>query len=73
MGILISVITGLIENPPSVGVIDATYYRYPFVWRIVKLSSLTEIRYIYLIIDAIFWSAVAFLIFNVINTLVTRK
>ena len=73
IGILTSLITGLITNTPLVGEIDVTYYGYPFVWRIAKLSSFTEIRYIYLIIDAIFWSAVAFLMLILINTFVTRK
>lgn len=68
-----SLITGLIENPPSVGIIDATYYGYPIVWRIAKLSSPTEIRYIYLLVDTTFWSAVAFLILGIINAFSTRK
>jgi hypothetical protein len=73
VGIAISLITGLAENPPLVGEVDTTYYGYPFVWIIAKTNSPMEMRYIYLIIDAIFWVATSFLILNLINEFYYRE
>lgn len=62
IGSLVSLITGLIENPPIVGLVDSTYYGYPLVWRVAQLSSQTQFKYFYLIVDAAFWSFTAALV-----------
>jgi hypothetical protein len=73
VGIAISLIAGLAENPPLVGEVDTTYYGYPFVWIIAKTNSAMEMRYIYLLIDAIFWVATSFLILSLINEFYYRE
>jgi hypothetical protein len=72
IGIAVSLITGLAENSPLVGEVDTTYYGYPFVWIIAKTITM-EMRYIYLLIDAIFWVAVSFLILILINEFYYRE
>lgn len=73
VGIAVSFITGLAENPPLVGEVDTTYYGYPFVWIIAKTNSIMEMRYIYLLIDAIFWVATSFLIMSLISEFYYRE
>jgi len=75
VGICLTFITGLTENPPLVATIDTTNYGYPFVWYIVKgfsPASPVEIRYIFLIIDMVFWSAVAFLLLVLTDVFTSR-
>jgi hypothetical protein len=61
-GILISLATGLVENPPEASIIGARYYGYPLVWRIVMstVDNATDFRFANLAMDAAFWSAVSF-------------
>ena len=72
-GIAVSLITGLAENPPLVGGVETTYYGYPFVWIIAKMNSAMDMRYIYLLIDAIFWIATSFLILSLISEFYYRE
>ena len=67
VGIFISLITGIIENPPEASIINAKYYGYPYVWRITMINF-TEIRFIYLAINIIFWT-----IFSFITLIIMKK
>jgi hypothetical protein len=73
LGVLIALIVGFIENPPRVGYVDATYYGYPFIWRVVKSNSNVDVRYFYLFIDAIFWFAVSLLALIVMHNFYYRE
>ena len=68
-GALVSLVTGLIENPPEASIIGATYYGHPFVWRIVKstLDNATDFKFVNLVIDTIFWTTVSFLIWVILR------
>lgn len=60
-GVLVSLVTGLIENPPEASIIGARHYGYPFVWRITMttMTGSAEIRFASLAIDAAFWVAIS--------------
>jgi hypothetical protein len=67
IGTFTTLITGLFENSPLIKVIDTGYYGYPVVWRIVTLSSNMELDYVFLAVDILFWSAVSFVILEIIK------
>ena len=62
-GVLISLATGLVENPPEASIIGAKYYGYPLVWRVVIISLTTSVdfRFISLAVDMVFWIVFSFL------------
>ncbi len=67
IGTFTSLVTGLFENSPLISIIETAYYGYPLVWRIATVSSYVELEYVYLAVDIFFWSAVAFLILEIIR------
>jgi hypothetical protein len=73
VGTLISLISGLIENAPVVGEPNVTYYGYPIVWLFIKSPPATEISPVFLLIDIVFWSGVAFLILFLIELFQTKE
>ena len=56
-GILVSLATGLIENPPEASIIGARYYGFPLAWRITRITitNYTDFRFTNLALDAAFW------------------
>ncbi|MEM3627857.1 MAG: hypothetical protein QXJ11_06190 [Candidatus Bathyarchaeia archaeon] len=73
LGVLITLIGGVIENPPRVGAVDATYYGYPFVWRIVVANFGLDIRYLNLLVDVIFWFAISLLALVLVHDFYYRE
>jgi len=52
-GVLVSLVTGMVENPHGVSIIGATYYGHPLVWRVVRsiIDNATDFRFINFLID----------------------
>lgn len=61
-GVLVSLATGFVENPPEASIIGFKYYGYPLVWRVTKTLQPTEFRFASLAIDAAFWITISFLV-----------
>ena len=61
-GVLITVFTGGIWNPPDASTIGATYYGHPLVWRVVlsTITRSTEYDFLNFTMDTLFWMIVAF-------------
>jgi len=61
-GVLISLATGAIENPPEASIIGATYYGYPLAWIVTMttLNNTTSFRFADLALDALFWIIISF-------------
>ena len=68
-GVLISLITGVIENPPEASIIGAKYYGHPLVWRItmITLNISTSFKFANLLIDFLFWITFCFVIFLMVK------
>ena len=62
-GVLISLATGVIENPPEARIIGATYYGHPLVWRVTMITLLRNTSFIFssFVIDVAFWTFVSLL------------
>ena len=61
LGVLVSLVTGIVENPPDFSVIGYKYYGYPLVWRVTKTLQPTEFRLTSLFINVLFWTAISIL------------
>lgn len=72
-GVLVSLVTGLIENQPEASVIGFTYYGYPLVWRVTKTLQPTEFRLTNLAVDAASWIAISFLALIMLEKIVLPK
>ena len=74
-GILVSLVTGAVENPPRASIIGATYYGYPLVWRVVMstITSATDYRLINFVIDTIFWMIAFFLAWIFLQKIATHS
>jgi hypothetical protein len=70
-GVLVSIATGVVENPPEASIVGARYYGYPLVWRVTKTLQPTELRFADLALDALFWSVVFFLALIIIQKAAT--
>ena len=68
-GVLTSLITGIIENPPEASIIGAKYYGHPLVWRItmITLNISTSFKFTNLLIDIIFWITFFFTTFLIVK------
>jgi len=62
-GVLVSLATGAIENPPEASIIGARYYGYPFVWRVemITMNNTIDFRFANLAIDILFWITIFFI------------
>jgi hypothetical protein len=69
-GFLVSLASGVIENPPEASIIGAEYYGYPLAWRVTMVTMPSSINYILssLAIDVMFW-----VIFSFLAVVVLRK
>ena len=74
-GVLVSLASGLVENPPGASIIGARYYGYPLVWRVViiSLTSRVDFRFTSLAIDMVFWIASSFLALMVIERIMVPE
>lgn len=73
LGVLTTLISGVIENPPRVGAVDTAYYGYPFVWRIVALNFGLNVRYLNLFVDVVFWFAISLLALVLVHDFYFRE
>ncbi len=72
-GVLLSLATGLVENPPEASIIGFTYHGYPLVWRITKTLQPTEFRFTSLAIDTAFWITISFFVFILLEKIALPK
>ncbi len=74
-GILSSIATGFIENPPEASITGAKYHGYPRVWRITHVpQTFQPIKYLLseLLIDIIFWSVVVLIVFILLGKVIEQ-
>jgi len=69
-GVLVSLATGAIENPPEASIIGARYYGYPLAWRVemITMNNTTDFRFTNLAIDILFWLIISFMALLAIRT-----
>ncbi|MFB0543407.1 MAG: hypothetical protein ACETVR_01370 [Candidatus Bathyarchaeia archaeon] len=67
LGVLVSLASGLVENPPDASITIATYYGYPLVWRVTMTFQPTEFRFTSLAIDIIVWFAISFVVLIILE------
>lgn len=69
-GVLVSLATGAIENPPEASIIGARYYGYPLVWRVtmITMNNTTDFRFANLAADILFWMIILFVASVAIRT-----
>jgi hypothetical protein len=74
-GVLVSLASGLVENPPGASIIGARYYGHPLVWRVVIISLTTRVdfRFTSLVTDMVFWIAAIFLALIITEKVVLPK
>lgn len=72
LGVLVSLATGIIENPPEAGIIGARYYGYPLAWRFNLVNS-TEFRFTNLAVDVSFWFAISLIALIIIEKALIPK
>lgn len=65
-GILLSLVTGFVENKTKIAIPENKYYGYPFDWRMTSLNGPTEYSLINLAVDTIFWIVATFLAFFIL-------
>jgi len=72
-GLLLSLATGLVENPPQeASIMRFKYYGHPLAWRVTDIFGPTEYRLDNLAIDAAFWIIISFLAVILIERLKLR-
>jgi hypothetical protein len=65
-GVLVSLFTGIIENPPQASIVGARYYGYPLVWRVTMTLHPDEMSFASLAIDALFCIAISFVVLIIV-------
>ena len=72
-GLLLSLVTGLVENPPEeVSIMRFKYYGHPLAWRVIDIFGPTEYKFDSLAIDAAFWITISFLAVIILKMLKLR-
>lgn len=72
-GVCIGLVSGLVENKPgSAGIPENKYYGYPLIWRLSDPFTGEKYSYFELLVDCIFWVAVA-LVLALLATLLKRN
>ena len=72
-GLLLSLATGLVENPPQeASIMRFKYYGHPLAWRVTDIFGPTEYRLNSLAVDAAFWIIISFLAVILIERLKLR-
>lgn len=60
-GLLVSVVTGIMENAPQASIIGAKYYGYQIVWRVTMTLQPDQLNFNNLIVDVIVWIVLSFI------------
>lgn len=75
-GIVITLITGLIDHTP-LGLMGASWYGYPLVWLVMMVVgpgySPWVVRPLRLIVDIVCWSVVVFVILFIVSKVTKKK
>lgn len=72
LGLLISLITGLLPNESEMSIPEITRYGYPFVWLVTNLNGPTDYIISNLALDVVFWVAIS-IIASLVLTRVIMK
>jgi lipopolysaccharide export LptBFGC system permease protein LptF len=74
-GVVMSLVTGLIENPPQYSIIGAKHYGFPLVWRVTMVTMPEYIQYTFvnLALDAFFWVVVSLVALMLLMRLSNRS
>jgi len=72
-GVLASVSTGLMENPPRASIVGARYYGYPLFWRMTLTLQPDRIQYTNLIIDMGCWLAICFVALIIVQGIFSTR
>ena len=61
-GVLVSLATGAVENPPEASITGARHYGYPLAWRVemITMNNTIDFRFANLAMDILFWITVLF-------------
>jgi len=71
-GILLSLATGLVENPPEASVIGSRYYGYPLAWRVTRTLQPADLNLINLAVDALLWFVISLLAVIILDKILSR-
>jgi len=73
-GMMASLVTGIMGNPPEANIIGAAYYGFPLAWRVtmITIPPYTTIRFASLAIDALFWIVVSFVALTILMRMSKR-
>jgi hypothetical protein len=69
-GVLLSLVTGLVENEPEASIVELHYYGYPLVWRVTETLQPTEFIMTNFFIDIVFWIGISFLVWIILKKIV---
>ena len=71
-GVLVSLATGALENPPEASIIGARYYGYPLAWRVemITMNNTTDFIFANLAIDILFWITIFFIALAAIRAII---
>ncbi len=70
-GLVLTLVTGLIENRPPASIIGATHYGYPLVWRVTMmvLPQATTIILGHFLGDLVFWGSLCFVVTHILPSI----
>ncbi len=72
-GILVSLATGLLRNEPGISIPEIKNYGYPLAWRVTSLNGPTQFISTNLALDAVFWIAVSFFAWIILEKIALPK
>lgn len=72
LGLLMALLSGLVENPPGASIVGYAYYGHPLVWRVTRTSMPTEVRPVPLGLDVAFWAAATLALLVVLQAAALR-
>jgi len=58
-GVLVSLVTGLVENRPEASIVEAKYYGFPVVWRLTVILQRERYEVENFVLDTIFWAIIS--------------
>ncbi|OKY77300.1 MAG: hypothetical protein BTN85_1950 [Candidatus Methanohalarchaeum thermophilum] len=73
LGFISTLVLGLVENSPSIGIPEIEYYGYPLVWRTSVIFRQQEIFWSNFFLDLVFWAAIFYLLIFLFNRFKSRK
>ena len=72
-GILVSFVTGLVENRPEVSIVEAKYYGFPKVWRLTMTLQPDQYEVENFVLDTIFWALISTVALLLVRRAKTHK